>query len=771
MIQKVGNVTLNYKFYTGTDSYSDGDIEDEVLAIAESSERNQFNRIISEKKDWTILYHLSHIRGNIVRSIGITKEDKVLEIGSGCGAITGALAENAKKVTCIELSKRRSMINANQNSTCDNVEILVGNFQAIEPHLEEKYDVITLIGVFEYANLYINSKDSFDEFISRISTHLAPGGRCVIAIENKFGLKYWAGCKEDHLGSYYSGLEGYPKNGVETFSNKGLKEIFDRAGFVSQEFYYPYPDYKLPATIYSDAYLPKAGELNNNLRNFDHERLLTFNEGRVFDQILDENMFPFFSNSYLVVLSKEKNCNKDKLLFANYENDRDIKYAVKTEVFETEDGEKYIKKTSLEEESVRHINNWLTWKNKLDENEGLKPCSCEEDGIGIRLSYVEGETFEEVLDKYLEEENYDKLFEVIKQCFELCRKDAKTAFVKTEAFEKVFGDVQFKMELKSGCVNNVGLLFSNIKGIEQNWQMTDYEWCFDFPVPVDYILYRMLKTYVYGNDKRTILLEKQIFDLLGESKNCFSEFDLMEQNFQRYVQGETVSIDELYVEMGREIKKVLPAIEEIPISFAKKRVKVYIDRGDGYSDETAYWVNPEKQEDVYSVSVPIESDMIQIRIDPAENPCCVGIKEIYVTMENGDKVLVNPELYHNAEQLEDGTYLFATYDPWIIYLLDLRGVIAVETCFTFKEIGGLKRKELDVHFLKKSIKDSGAGKQETAESALRDRIAALEAEREELENKVKQQDEMLHLMQTSLSWKVTGPLRNLKGKIKGFTKR
>jgi len=203
-----------------------------------------------------------------------------------------------------------------------------------------------------------------------------------------------------------------------------------------------------------------------------------------------------------VVLSKEKNCNKDKLLFANYENDRDIKYAVKTEVFETEDGEKYIKKTSLEEESVRHINNWLTWKNKLDENEGLKPCSCEEDGIGIRLSYVEGETFEEVLDKYLEEENYDKLFEVIKQCFELCRKDAKTAFVKTEAFEKVFGDVQFKMELKSGCVNNVGLLFSNIKGIEQNWQMTDYEWCFDFPVPVDYILYRMLKTYVYGNDKR-----------------------------------------------------------------------------------------------------------------------------------------------------------------------------------------------------------------------------------------------------------------------------
>jgi len=248
-------------------------------------------------------------------------------------------------------------------------------------------------------------------------------------------------------------------------------------------------------------------------------------------------------------------------------------------------------------------------------------------------------------------------------------------------------------------------------------------------------------------------------------------FDLMEQNFQRYIQGEVVSIDELYVEMGREIKKVLPAVEELPISFAKKRVKVYIDRGDGYSDETAYWVNPDKHEDVYSVVVPIQPNMIQIRIDPAENPCCVGIKEIYVTMENGDRVLVNPELYHNAEQLEDGTYLFATYDPWIIYLLDLRGVVAVETRFAFREISGLKRKELDVHFLKKQLKDSELCSQESTEKSLRDRIAALEKEKVDLEDKVKSQDEMLHLMQTSLSWKVTSPLRNLKGKIKGFTKR
>ena len=41
-------------------------------------------------------------------------------------------------------------------------------------------------------------------------------------------------------------------------------------------------------TIYSDRYLPKKGELSNNLRNFDRERVLLFDEKQVFDEIIDD---------------------------------------------------------------------------------------------------------------------------------------------------------------------------------------------------------------------------------------------------------------------------------------------------------------------------------------------------------------------------------------------------------------------------------------------------------------------------------------------------
>ncbi|MDE7403475.1 MAG: hypothetical protein K2M81_00055, partial [Lachnospiraceae bacterium] len=64
--ERIGNVLLNYNCYSGEDLYSDGAIEDEILAIVRDASRVEYPAIIEEKKSWTILYHLSPLRGNIV---------------------------------------------------------------------------------------------------------------------------------------------------------------------------------------------------------------------------------------------------------------------------------------------------------------------------------------------------------------------------------------------------------------------------------------------------------------------------------------------------------------------------------------------------------------------------------------------------------------------------------------------------------------------------------------------------------------------------------
>ena len=300
-----GKVKLNLKWYSGTDLYSDGDVEDEILDIVRNNSEKEYNRIISERKSWPVLYHLSYVRTNIVKQIYVDKKMKVLELGSGCGAITGALSEMAGELKCVDLSRKRSLINAERNRDKDNIEIIVGNFEDVEPELPCDFDIITLIGVFEYSAAYINDREPYKKMLEMVIKHLKAGGRAYIAIENRLGLKYFAGCKEDHLGTYFEGIEGYiTEKGVRTFSRNEWEEMLQGQGIDDYMFYYPYPDYKFPAYIFSDAFLPDGEELCINDRNLDRNRLKLFDEARVFRSIVKEGMFPQFSNSFLIELKK-----------------------------------------------------------------------------------------------------------------------------------------------------------------------------------------------------------------------------------------------------------------------------------------------------------------------------------------------------------------------------------------------------------------------------------------------------------------------------------
>ena len=238
--EKIGRVTIDRSYYPGEDLYCDGAVEDELLQIVQEASPAGYAKIIEERKSWPILYHLSALRENIVSWLPFKKTDKVLEVGSGCGAVTGALARGAGSVTCIELSRKRSLINAYRNRECGNVTIRLGNFETIEPSLPCDYDYIFLIGVFEYGQSYIGGTDPFGRFLTILRRHLAEHGRLVIAIENRFGLKYWAGCQEDHLGAYFDGIENYPRGGgVRTFTKKELERLCAQNAVTDFSFYYP----------------------------------------------------------------------------------------------------------------------------------------------------------------------------------------------------------------------------------------------------------------------------------------------------------------------------------------------------------------------------------------------------------------------------------------------------------------------------------------------------------------------------------------------------
>lgn len=638
MTEKVGNVTLDLTYYPGEDFYSDGTIEDELLAIVKEHKPCEFPEIIEEKKNWPVFYHLSPFRTNVIDWLPIKKTDKVLEIGSGCGAITGTLADKAGSVTCIELSKKRSLVNAYRNQDKDNITIMVGNFKDIEPNLPCDYDYVFLIGVFEYGQAYIGGNSPYEDFMKICNRHRNEKGRLVIAIENKFGLKYWAGCREDHVGTYFSGLQGYPNGGVaRTFTRNGLEKIIKSAGIKQYSFYYPYPDYKFPTLVYSDRYLPKQGELANNLRNFDRDRMVLFDEKLVFDQVIEEEEFPLFSNSYLVVIGKEP-----EEIYCKFSNDRANPWAIKTVIYENAFNELHVEKLPVTKEAVGHIMNTAKAYELLSkryEGTKVKMNQCSRKGNRLSFSFCEGVTLEKLLDWKLE--NAD-----------------------VEGFKALIEEYMKWLSYREECkVSNIDFIFGNIIIKDDIWQVIDYEWTYEKYVPAKEIAFRAFYNYMLGSSSRRVCEELLYQDILGLTEQEIAEFIAEEQEFQKFITGKRAAVGDMRELIGNPAY----SLEEIEMYMTKGDMKysaqLFWDFGEGFSGENSIILNESAQSGASMNHVVLLPENIkQVRIDPCSFACAVTIKTIRVD----GKVYARNEIFANGDWIDERSVIFGTEDPNII---------------------------------------------------------------------------------------------------------
>lgn len=297
---------VNYDFYTGKDTYSDGDVEKDIIKYLEDYGEENYTEIFKKDIRWPVFYHITPIRKNILKWYEFKENAEVLEIGAGMGAITGILCDKAAHVTSVELSKQRAMAIEKRCKDKENLELIIGNFNDIK--FEKKFDYITLIGVLEYAPLYTNSNNPFEDFLKTIKSLLKDDGKLLIAIENQFGMKYFSGVEEDHTNKIYDGITGYEnKKGIRTFGKNELKEILQKSGYTYTKFYYPMPDYKLPNIIFSDEYLPNEENIKNYNPYLSNEGSeAQYDEKEAYKDIIKNKQFDFFANSFFIEASQKE---------------------------------------------------------------------------------------------------------------------------------------------------------------------------------------------------------------------------------------------------------------------------------------------------------------------------------------------------------------------------------------------------------------------------------------------------------------------------------
>jgi len=300
-------------------NYSDGS-EEYLLNVCRNLKdvTSYSSELLSYIKDWPTKYHLSLRRANILKAVWdcLDKDADVLELGSGCGALTRWLGESFRGIDAIEGSRPRALVTRERTRDLPNVNVYCSNMLDIS-FSSGKYGLVTLIGVLEYVSLLVKNNvsraTSCIAFLQKLKSSLREDGVLLIAIENKFGAKYFTGCTEDHTNRLFEGLIDYPNHTAVTFSRNELQDILMAAGFENIRFYHVFPDYKLPETFIKEDDEILSLSLHNWIRtpfqDYSGKRFYLFPEPLFLQNLIKARLFWHFSNSFMVLASRsgEKN--------------------------------------------------------------------------------------------------------------------------------------------------------------------------------------------------------------------------------------------------------------------------------------------------------------------------------------------------------------------------------------------------------------------------------------------------------------------------------
>ncbi len=336
-------------------AYSEGpETEAYLLELFERAKDLSVNsrELESGIRDWPSRYHLSRERSLAYQALNIPPAARVLEIGSGCGAVTRLLGERAAEVLALEGSPRRAAITRARARGLDAVQVLCASFEDVV--FREKFDVVVCNGVLEYASLFVSDEDPHRRLLKLLSDVVCQGGSLIVAIENKLGLRYFGSGKEEHTDIMFDGVEGYARvpGGARTFGASELIGML-RDQFPSVEMLLPLPDYKLPTAIIRKRLLDRVNcaELFANTMRYDFGSHVTprMHERLVWRELQRNGLLADFANSFFAIASVEPTrLIEPDWMGSIYSIQRKPCYTVKTDIRVGDDDRVYSAKTCHE---------------------------------------------------------------------------------------------------------------------------------------------------------------------------------------------------------------------------------------------------------------------------------------------------------------------------------------------------------------------------------------------------------------------------------------
>lgn len=313
------------------------------------------------------------------------------------------------------------------------------------------------------------------------------------------------------------------------------------------------------------------------------------------------------------------------LLYTKYSSDRKDEYKIRTSIYEDKD-KRIVIKEALEDIGIKHIENiynnyFLLSKLYLNKK---SPRSVKinkpkfQDGK-LFLEYEEGQTLSSLIIKCVKKKDYNELYNLLdlyKNILIGFDENNIISFCYTTEFYDLFGrDIDGLEGVKAINIANLDLNFDNIIINDNNIIILDYEWIYNFPIPLDFVLSRNINVFsiIYNDelDDTTMNYLYNYMDVVTERK--LNNSIILTEKFRQHINIKN-GIDESKIKQNYVKNKIVYDFNDLK---SEKNIQVFIKKLNGiFSEEDSITHNIGSGREVYKIDLSNYENIESIRIDP-----------------------------------------------------------------------------------------------------------------------------------------------------------
>ena len=495
-------------------------VDEQVYKYIVDTVGSDYTSVIAGEKCEEIFYHLSDLRTGLLGWYDFPAEASVLEIDSGFGGLTGTICSRCREVTAVVENELQAEGLRKRYQEVSNLRIVIGWMTVAKSGM--KFDYIVSVGHMEKVGSGGSEGRIYAEYLKDCLNLLKPNGTLLLAVENRYGLRYLCG---EH--SSYSELPfaemGQSISKCHFFARGEIEALVQEVGVQYWKFYYALPDWRYPQVIYTDMHLPTGDVLERLVPYHRNYQNMLLDERSLYGDVLAGGGFKFLANSFLVECCRS-NIKKEDVEYVALSTDRGRDKAFATVLYT----EGKVKKQPLFLEGILHTERLLSQLEELKVS-GLSIVPCDFQDGRLYMPYIRERTLSVYMAQIVKEKPDDAL-----RCWDSLWQSilSSSSFVPTEEnrlpstgltdvgpiLQRAFLEL---MPMNCFYVNNK-LIFFDQEYVEDNY-------------PAKYVLFRGVYFFYILTPEAEKYLPLQSLKKRYGLVECWKEFEAEEWRFQQRV--------------------------------------------------------------------------------------------------------------------------------------------------------------------------------------------------------------------------------------------